>query len=58
MTKRTSKARKTVDQFSTREEMLRVLHLGGARGNFGFGRYPEGIFASVRDMVFVKVAAC
>ena len=39
-----------VDQFSSREDMMRTLEFGGARGNYGFGRYPEGIFASVRTM--------
>lgn len=42
---------------SSREETLRVLALGGAGGHFGFGRYPEGVFASVRFMVVLKVAS-
>lgn len=42
------------DALSSREETLRVLALGGAGGHFGFGRYPEGIFASVRYMVILR----
>jgi hypothetical protein len=41
-------ARRSVDQFSTRSEMLMVL-LHGARGE-RFARYPEWIFATPRDM--------
>lgn len=39
---------------SSREDVLHVLSLGGAGGHYGFGRYPEGIFASVRHMVIVR----
>ena len=35
---------------STRELTLRCLALGGAQGGYGFGRYPEGVLASVRYM--------
>ncbi len=31
-----------------------MLALGGAGGHIGFGRYPEGVFASVRFMVVVR----
>jgi len=48
-TKRT--ARKDITAKSPRADMLRTLALGGAGGNYGFGRYPEGVFASVRYMV-------
>lgn len=34
--------------------MLRTLALGGAGGHYGFGRYPAGVFASVRFMVTVR----
>ncbi len=47
--------RAPVDQFSSREVMLRTLALGGASGGYGFGRYPEGVFASVRFMVTLRV---
>lgn len=42
------------DALSSREETLRVLALGGAGGHFGHGRYPEGVFASVRYMVILR----
>ena len=32
---------------------LRIL-MGGARGDRGFARYPEGIFKSPRDMVTMR----
>ena len=39
---------------SSRAEILRTLMLGGARGGWGgFGRYPEGVLASPRDMVIL-----
>lgn len=55
MTKRNRKQARPA-ALSSREETLRVLSLGGAGGHFGFGRYPEGVFASVRFMVVLRAA--
>jgi hypothetical protein len=41
-------ARRSVDQFSTRQEMLITLMIGARGGKFA--SYPEGVFGIPRDM--------
>lgn len=50
------KKRKTKErpQRSPRSELERTLSIGGAGGNYGFGRYPEGIFTTPRSMTFLR----
>ena len=50
----TRRKRPRPDPLSSRDQTLRALSLGGAGGHYGFGRYPERIFASVRYMVVVR----
>ncbi len=54
MSKRRKRQQVPADPLASREGILRTLALGGAGGHYGFGRYPEGIFATVRYMVVVR----